>query len=294
MSTFHHLFLPHHSNNQRARLLHPTALSIVIGFFAVFQLGLNFFTRSYPHVLGYASQISPAEIVRLTNVERQRQGLGALQLDSQLTQAALRKAGDMFARDYWAHVSPSGTQPWYFVSDAGYAYRYAGENLARDFSQAADIVQAWMDSPTHRDNLLSPRYQDVGIAVVDGTLGGTETTLVVQMFGTRLAAAPSVAGNTLSVKAQTVAEIQPTLAPTPAVAQVSQLAPSEYPLVSPYSLTRYLSIVLLVLFTGIFLADIIIAQKRHLVRWTSKSLAHFIFLAALLAAAAVVARGQIL
>ena len=121
MSWFRHLFLPHESNNQRAKLLHPSSFGLIIGFFTLVQIAINYVSSSYPAILGYASQIPPAEIVRLTNVNRESQGLPALKLDSELTQAAVLKAADMFARDYWAHVSPIGTLPWYFFTEVGYS-----------------------------------------------------------------------------------------------------------------------------------------------------------------------------
>lgn len=301
MSRLHHFLVPHESNNQRARLLHPSILSVIIGCFALFQLILSGFSSKYPYILGYASQIPPEEIVRLSNIERQSKGLGALTIDSQLTQAALRKAADMFTRDYWAHVSPAGTQPWYFITDAGYAYRYAGENLARDFSDSASVVKAWMDSPTHRDNLLSARYQNIGVAVVDGKLNGQETTLVVQMFGTRLAAAPAVGGgNSLAVKAaplpSPVITSIPTATPLPVqVAAVREQPPvKSHPITSPFQITQYLSLSLLVFFIGLLAVDVWITHSRRITRWTSKSLAHVMFLAIILLSAALVLRGQIL
>ena len=128
-----HLFFPHQSNNLRAKLLHPSGLALIIGLFVIFQLTINQLTNNYPQILGYTSQISPEEIIRLTNRERTSAGLSEVKLDTKLSAAAAVKAADMFARNYWAHVSPVGTQPWYFVTEAGYSYRYAGENLARDF-----------------------------------------------------------------------------------------------------------------------------------------------------------------
>ena len=165
-----HLFFPHESNNQRAKFLHPSSLVAIIVLFLGLQLTINQLTNNYPQILGYASQISPEEIIGLTNIQRTSAGLPEVKLDPQLSAAAAQKAADMFARDYWAHISPVGTQPWYFITESGYSYRYAGENLARDFSDAKSIVDAWVASPTHRDNLLNSNYQNIGIAVIDGTL----------------------------------------------------------------------------------------------------------------------------
>jgi hypothetical protein len=311
MSHFRHLFVPHQSNNQRAKLIHPSSLSLIIGIFAIFQIAVSQFAAKYPFILGYASQIPVSEIVVLSNQERLSHGLTSLTLDDKLSQAAAKKAADMFAKNYWAHVSPTGTQPWFFITESGYSYRYAGENLARDFSDPNSVVQAWMNSPTHRDNLLNSRYQNIGVAVVDGVLEGRETTLVVQMFGTKLSSAPAVSGTSasISVKAKepekVVALAQavnptvvPTLAPTPLPEEKipvssAYLASVSNP-VSPYDLTRYISLGLLLLLSAVLVIDIIVVNRRKIVRWTSRSLAHLIFILILAIAAGSILRGQIL
>lgn len=271
-----HLLIPHESNNHRARAIHPMGLSVIIGLYTLVQIGLSWVSRQYPQVLGYASNIAPEEIVRLTNFERKSQGLSEVHLDTKLSTAAMQKAADMVARDYWAHVSPIGTQPWYFVSNNGYAYKYAGENLARDFADPEAVVKAWMDSPTHRENLLSSRYQDIGVAVIDGKLGGRETTLVVQMFGTRLNATSSI----LSVKA------------------AEEAGPSGTrnwnPIFNRFDIAKSLSVILLIVFSVILIIDVVWISQRKIHRWTSKSLAHLAFLTALLVAVAIVSKGVIL
>lgn len=293
MSILRHWLVPHHTNNKRARLLHPSSLSFLIAFFAVFQILLGQLSRTFPSILGYASSIPPEEVIRLTNIERRNQGLSELKLDPQLAAAAAQKASDMFARDYWAHISPTGTQPWFFVTQAGYDYRYAGENLARDFSDPAAVVRAWMESTTHKDNLLNGRYQDIGIAVVDGQLGGRETTLVVQMFGTRLSAQPSVAANTGAGGVQQVraAEIEPSpiLTPTPVM-----IVAESRPVSSPFGVTKLMSLLILALIIGVLVVDIVSVRRQKIVRWTSKSFAHLAFMLVLFAAAIIVYRGQIL
>lgn len=275
-----HFFLPGESNNQRAKLLHPSTLSVIIGLVVVFQIGLGRFSAQFPQILGYASQISPAEIVRLTNVERQANGEDPVKLDEALSAAAARKAADMIARGYWAHISPSGAQPWVFITDAGYQYRYAGENLARDFADPVAIVKAWMDSPTHRENLLNAKYQDIGVAVIDGKLGDRDTTLVVQMFGTRLSVAPSVSKT---------ASIAP-----PVRAATIETLPTPVAKTSPFNITKTVSVGLLAVFVVVLVIDIISVHKRKIVRWTSKSLAHLALLMFLLVAAILVNRGVIL
>lgn len=309
MSRVRHLFLPHHTNNQRAKILHPSSLSVIVGLFAVLQIIISQLTAKYPLILGYASQIPPEEIVRLTNEQRATAGVAPVTLDPKLSAAAAKKAADMFAKNYWAHVSPTGTQPWFFITDSGYSYRYAGENLARDFSAASSVIQGWMNSPSHKDNLLNSRYQDIGVAVVDGQLEGRETTLVVQVFGTKLSSAPAVTGNSASIIVK-AAELKPTAipqatgtpVPTPTTAPVASdnipvsssfLATVQNP-ISPFDLTRYISFGLLILLAVVLGLDIVIVNRRKIVRWTSRSMAHLIFVLILIIAAGTVLRGQIL
>src|SRR3989344_5409130 len=119
MSFLRHLLLPRESNNWRARLLHPSVLLVLIAYFLLSQQLISNVSSRFPQILGFASQIPPEKIISLTNAERQSRGLAPLKLNAVLSQAAQAKAGDMFARDYWAHVSPVGTQPWYFITQAG-------------------------------------------------------------------------------------------------------------------------------------------------------------------------------
>lgn len=130
-----------------------------------------------------ASTITPTNIVSLTNKERVKYGLGTLKNNSKLSSAALAKANNMFKEQYWNHFGPNGETPWQFIKAAGYTYVYAGENLAKGFKSAEGVVDAWMASPTHKENIVSGNYVDIGVAVVDGKLLGEQVTLVVQMFG---------------------------------------------------------------------------------------------------------------
>src|SRR4030042_1476724 len=128
-----HLFIPHESNNQKAKILHSRSLFFITVFLVLFQVGLGFAHRALPRVLGYAANISPSEVISLTNSQRAANGLSPLSENSALDSAALAKGNDMIAKGYWAHFAPDGTSPWSFFTSFGYKYRYAGENLARDF-----------------------------------------------------------------------------------------------------------------------------------------------------------------
>jgi hypothetical protein len=127
----------------------------------------------------------------------------------------------MFSENYWAHVSPSGIQPWYWFAQANYPYTYAGENLAKDFDTSAGTVQGWMNSPGHKANILNVNYTQVGFAVQNGTLVGGQTTLVVAHYGaTAASTAPSVtpkptATPRLAIRTATPAPARSSLTPTP-------------------------------------------------------------------------------
>ncbi|MDR1969738.1 MAG: CAP domain-containing protein [Candidatus Nomurabacteria bacterium] len=126
--------------------------------------------------------IAADKILAHTNRERVAAGKAELTLNYKLTKAAHLKAQDMLARQYWSHNDPDGIPPWKWVNDMGYNYAVAGENLARGFRSANDVVAAWMDSPAHKINVLHSAYTEVGFASVDGQLHGKDTTLVVALY----------------------------------------------------------------------------------------------------------------
>jgi len=147
-----------------------------LGFFL--GLSLYFFTPNSASILG-ASSYSAAEILSLVNAARQTQGLAPLKLNSKLTQAAEAKAQAMLATQSWSHNTPDST-PWKFLDQVGYTYVFAGENLAKNFSQATQVVDAWLNSQSHRNNLLSPSYTETGVAVVPYNDSSSNTVLIVE------------------------------------------------------------------------------------------------------------------
>lgn len=144
-----------------------------------------------------ASDITPERVVELTNRERTAAGLPMFEVDADLMKAAEAKASDMAEKSYFAHVSSRGITPWYWIEKNNYHYRHAGENLAIRFMNAEDQARAWMESPKHRENILSGKYRDTGVAVknVSGD-DGQVSILVVQMFGTRMDESAPVAEHT--------------------------------------------------------------------------------------------------
>lgn len=175
--------IPHSRNDHYPHAIRPNFLLFYLATLLTIQLVYNFITTGQIKILSFATNISQTEVINLTNQQRLAAGVGAVSQNSFLDQAAAKKAADMFQNNYWAHVSPSGTTPWFFYDLVGYKYIYAGENLARDFDTSAGVVSGWMNSQSHRDNMLSGNYTEIGVAVVNGVLLGQETTLVVQLFG---------------------------------------------------------------------------------------------------------------
>jgi hypothetical protein len=158
-------------------------------------VGLGFMVNTFWHgpskVLDYATSMSNGALLQETNTQRIQNGLGALALNNTLSQAAQAKANDMVARDYWAHATPEGKQPWQFMSEAGYNYTLAGENLAYGFATSAETVAGWMNSPGHRANILKAGYKDVGFGVANSPnyQGTGPETVVVAMYAAPVAVA---------------------------------------------------------------------------------------------------------
>ena len=287
MNFLKHLFLPGYSNNQRARLIHSQIIFVV----ALLLIGGSFLVSTvrthYVSVLGVSVNIGAQDLLFLTNVQRSNAGLQPLQLNAQLSSAAEAKAQDMFAKDYWAHFAPDGTSPWDFIKQAGYPYVYAGENLARGFSSAQDVVNAWMSSPEHRANMLSNNYTDVGFAVEQGRLPGDDSTvLVVQMFGSKNFAQPQtnrppvVAVQTENNTPSPTPAPNVTITPTPTTPVLA--AVRTQPLLNSALITKIISLTLLSLFALIFGMDVVITESRKTVRLAGHSFDHLLFLIGIL------------
>lgn len=267
---FLHFFTPRHTNNHKAKALHVSSIAIYITILLVVQIFLTGFAKIKPGVLGYASNITVADLLKNTNEKRTAAGDRQLVLNDELSQAAAAKAKDMFTKQYWAHTAPDGTDPWNFILNAGYNYLFAGENLARDFGDSKGVVNAWMNSPSHKENLLNPRYQEVGFAVVNGKYNGYETTLVVQMFGARPGIIPQISSE--PSKVESVSSVK----------------------LDAFKLTKNISFGLIVVLLGVLAVDSLLIYKRKIVRLSGHNLAHLLFLLAVLVALNLIGRGLVL
>ena len=282
MKTISNLFHPSSKNNHKPRILHTEAIFyfilIVLASFTLLKT-IKFFPGIGQTILGYASNITPEDVILQTNEVRASSGLGGLTLSDELSQAALAKGQDMFADQYWSHTAPDGTEPWSFIEASGYKYKVAGENLARDFMNTSDMVSAWMASPTHKANLMNSKFQEIGIAVIDGKLTGFETTLVVQMFGTpgvktQVAVAPKttekvaveeVLGDEEVIMEESIPVIED---------MVSPMTFRESVLMTPLQLTKafFLAVIVLVVMTLVY--DTFVVGSKKAAHVVNKNIGH--------------------
>lgn len=287
------LFYPHEHNNHRAKLLYPKSIFIVT-FLALVVFESTKLLASFPskgQILGYASFITAEAVVEKTNAERKKLGLPELQVDQKLNQAALAKAQNMFTEDYWSHNSPKGIEPWFFIKNSGYEYQVAGENLARDFMDTDSMVVAWMNSPTHKANIVHQRYQDIGVAVVNGSLGSIETTLVVQMFGTKIdknnsnnsaakSIVPKVSAEEETIYSNKVIDLKDKIESNNEINSETELKDNttsttlDQVLISPSYILKSFFLGILLLFISVLAYDHWIAGHRDTMRLVGKNLAH--------------------
>lgn len=311
----HHWLVPHEGNNHRAKALQHDALFAYVLLLAVFNFGIRYFhTRLPQDVLGYATDIRVEQLLSGTNAKRAEAGLSPVTLNETLSRAAAAKASDMFANNYWAHNSPSGKTPWDFIIAAGYRYTLAGENLAKNFQTSDGVVDAWMNSPTHRANIVKSGYKEVGFAVVNGVLSGEETTLVVQMFGTTTSSAPIA--QVPKAQAAAPAAVQPiptvtvksepvTVVPTEAAIQ-SAPSPSGTlgeafsfsrvtlkPKVNISALTNAVALSVVGILIGLLAVDAFIVRRKHITRLVGHNIAHILFLGTIVVAGLSLVRGSL-
>ena len=187
-------------------------------------------------VLGYATDMSASQLFQDTNIQRSNNSLSVLSSNSALIAAAQAKANDMVSKDYWAHNSPTGATPWTFITNAGYKYQAAGENLAYGFDNSSDTITGWMNSAEHRANILNSNYVDVGFGIANSPnyVGSGPETVVVAMYGKPAATPTPIAAPTVTPKAAPVA-IQPQPS-SPSIATnvpVSTPAPPTSPTTTP-------------------------------------------------------------
>lgn len=192
---FRDFFIPSLRNNLQPYLLRRPVLSLVAVLILIVEIGvLVYVTLAFtvPHSPLPASvsnalapavkELVPEAITRMTNSYRAERGLKPLAPNVSLQAAAQARAEDMAARGYFSHQDPSGEVAWWWLSRAGYRYRYAGENLAVNFSDAAEALESWSNSPSHEANLVNKNYSETGVGIARGRYQNRSTTFIVQFF----------------------------------------------------------------------------------------------------------------
>ena len=128
-------------------------------------------------------------VLELTNEERAKAGLDPLELNSELANAAESHSDSMAEDDFFSHTGADGYSVGDRVQSNGYQYSTVGENIAAGYTTAEDVVQAWMDSPGHRDNILNADYTEIGIGYefLENDTGAIDYNHYwTQVFGTSL------------------------------------------------------------------------------------------------------------
>lgn len=323
-----HLFVPKFSNNYRAALLHHKLLLLLTIFFLSAGILTQSVKTNFPSVLGISSDITNEQLLSLTNSKRGENGASELSISDQLSQAAANKAADMFSKNYWAHNAPDGTTPWVFIKSSGYSYVYAGENLARGFTNSADVINAWMESPEHKENMLSNNYKNVGFSVAVGTLNGEETILIVEMLGSTNFAAPAVVDSQAKAPEVAVAAPQsPSVVPasnidvTPTTVVIISPTPVEInknetlgikndvskktnivsynpslnkALVNGASFTSLSAKTILSIFIFVLILDMVLIERKKVVRFVGHNLDHIFLFSLILIMIIIISRGAII
>ncbi len=183
ISFFKKHFIPHTGNEHRPHILRDSNIRMIVVVVILLEI-ITFLIPVLTHLnrTGGMAAVLPAVLDDLTNEERESQNLKTLAVSPILNKAAEMKATDMATKGYFAHTSPEGKTPWYWIEKVGYNYQYAGENLAINFSDSKDVTSAWMESPTHRANIVKGNYTEVGTGVAVGNYQGRETIFVAQVY----------------------------------------------------------------------------------------------------------------
>jgi hypothetical protein len=184
--TLRKFFVPHEGNGYHPHILHAKR---AVGYGAFF-LGLKALAVAFAVLLPAQAFLTPdvlvgqkQRIIELVNELRGENGLKPLAHAAKLISSADARAADMVENQYFSHQGPDGHNLTYFLNKAGYDYYVAGENLAMGFTDAQDVVAAWVKSPTHYANLVDANYSEEGLGLASGDYLGAPTVFVAEHFG---------------------------------------------------------------------------------------------------------------
>lgn len=206
-SIFQDYFIPGENNDHKPKILRTKSLAII----TVLLISLKLSVTGYLFFI-YPNQARMSELIKqtvleLTNKDRQAESLTTLTLNPVLSSSAQKKADDMIANSYFAHYSPDGKKPWDWIDRGQYSYIFVGENLAMNFTSATAVHKALMQSPTHKKNIMNPKYSDIGLAMASGEINGRQTNVLVEFFGATKNTALASAAPAPEKKAEPVIEV---------------------------------------------------------------------------------------
>ncbi|MBI2054278.1 MAG: hypothetical protein HYT36_03010 [Candidatus Staskawiczbacteria bacterium] len=177
------LFLPGNRNGYCPKFFQGKFLTYCVICLLFLKMALAGFHSYLPKEIFFAD-ITKVDLNNLVNKNRKDYGLNPLVENEKLDRAAYLKARDMVEKQYFSHQSPGGQSPWDWFLEAGYNYKFAGENLAIGFVDSNDVYKAWFNSKEHRENILNPNFREIGTAVAPG-FGENKANVAVQFFGSQ-------------------------------------------------------------------------------------------------------------
>ncbi len=201
---FQDFLIPRDGNNHKPHLLHTKRAFFYSLFFILLKGAVFGFAMAIPAEAFLAPDVLARQEIKLkamVNQLRREQGVEKLIEEDKLKNSSGSKAADMAKNSYFSHVGPDSRDLAYFLNRAGYLYRVAGENLAMGFSRAEDVMNAWIKSPLHYQNIIDKDFSEIGIGLVEGKYDGSNTIFIAQHFGAPLfPAAPDAGDPAVSAK----------------------------------------------------------------------------------------------
>lgn len=251
--------VPSKNNDHHPHLLKREVVVAVLSFAVLLEMLVLTDGFLFLRQAGNMASVLPGVVASLTNQERSDNKLGTLTENPVLAEAANLKAKDMAEKGYFSHTGPDGALPWKWLEQVGYTYEYAGENLAVNFVDSDEVVEAWMNSPTHKANILKQNFTEIGVGMAKGEYKGEETIFVVQFFG-KPSAVPLKAGTPSGTNTAVAPD---TLMTTGEVLGISteNIPVIEHFIASPMTMSKYVFIGLGALFIVIFLAGIFFGRR---------------------------------
>ncbi len=210
--------IPSERNGYKSKFLQSNILLYCVILLLVLKIGTILVSINVPQNIFFAD-ITKFYLENSANRTRQSLGLVPLIVNEKLNQAAQLKAENMIQNNYFNHTSPTGVTPWFWFKQVGYNYKYAGENLAVGFFESQQVYEAWLNSPSHRANIINPNYTEVGTAVLPG-FDQNNTIVVVQIFGTQLPVKQVIGSNLENL----VKKIEPTTAKVNSIIKTTGLS----------------------------------------------------------------------